>query len=266
MSIQEDILIQNFLKNTLSEKEKAQILSKMKVDKSFREKVNFEKQLFLNLNDSEWNTSNAYELPEVKEYEELIKDDTTKKLKQTLAKVNIEYQDKQKKKTKFRWLYAVAAIITILIGTYMLSIYNTASHQELYANYVNISDLPSLVHRGKNNKESLIKAQQLFEDKKYDETLEILTEEINTVEENKATVYLYVGISQMELNQFDNAEKTFDRLINSKLLDSPKGTWYKALLFIKQNRKEKAKEILNDIVKSSTNYKSQEASQLLKKL
>lgn len=266
MSIEEDILIQNFLRNKLSEKEKYLILSRMKVDESFREKVNFEKQLLLNLNDSEWNTSNAYELPEVKEYEELIKGDSTQKLKQTLAKVNIAYQNTQKKKATFQWLYAVAAIITILIGTYIFSLYNTTSYQELYANYLNISDLPSLVDRGKTNEKSLIEAQKLFENKKYSETLEILTKEINRIEKDKATVYLYTGISQMELNQFEDAEKTFDLLINSKLLDAPKGIWYKALLFIKQNRTEKAKELLNKIAKSPTNYKSQEALQLLEKL
>ncbi|MBW1298736.1 hypothetical protein [Aquimarina litoralis] len=266
MSIEDDILIQNFLKNTLSEEERQKILSKMEIDESFREKINFEKQLFLNLNDSEWSTSNAHELPEVKEYEDLIKSNTTQELKDTITKVNIEYQDIQKKRSKSSWIYAIAATIAILIGTYIFSLYNTTSYQELYANYLSISDLPSLVDRGKTNKQPLIEAQKLFENKKYKETLEILTKEINTIEKDKATVYLYISISQMELNQFEDAEKTFDLLINSKLLDAPKGTWYKALLFIKQNRIEKAKELLNEIAKSSTNYKSQEALQLLEEL
>ncbi len=38
-------------------------------------------------------------------------------------------------------------------------------------------------------------------------------------------MYLYMGFSQMELNESNKAEKNFDKLINSKLIDVPKSKW-----------------------------------------
>ncbi|WP_298540394.1 hypothetical protein [uncultured Aquimarina sp.] len=264
MSIEEDILIQNFLKNTLSEKERREVLSKIAVDSSFREKVNFEKQLLFNLNNSEWSLSNAYELPEVKEYEELLKSSTTQELKSTLSNVNTEYQNRQKKKMKSWWLYSGAAMILTLIGLSTFLLYNSPSNKELYTNYINLSDLPSLVDRGTNNQTKLlVNAQKLFEAKQYKNALQILTNDLDSIQQNKAIVYLYTGISQMELNQFTDAEKTFDKLINSKLIDAPKGTWYKALLYIKLDKVSKAKELLFQISQNPSTYKSKEASELL---
>ncbi len=264
MSTEEDILIQDFIKNKLSEKERNELLQKMEHDESFREKVNFEKQLYLNLNDNEWSLSKDKNHSEVKEYEKLLKDESTLALKNTLHNVNSEYQKTQNKSSKFWLLYASIAVVIFLIGVFIFSPNKTIPTNELYVNYLKLSDLPSLVDRGKTDQILSTEAQKLFEAKQYDKTLDILINNgFEDVQKNKATIYLYIGISQMELNQFSKAEKTFDKLIHSKLMDAPKGTWYKALLYIKQNKIERAKEILSEIAKTPNNYKSKEASELL---
>ncbi|WP_405206779.1 hypothetical protein [Aquimarina sp. LLG6339-5] len=265
MSIEEDILIQKFLKDRLSEKERNEVLLKMETDSDFREKVNFEKQLLLNLNENKWSISTNHELPEVKEYEALLKSESTEELKNTLDKVNTEYQNIQKKKPRLWFLYSGAAIILLLIGITIFSPFKD-SPQELYVSYLDVSELPSLVDRGSSEQKSLIQAQKLFEAKEYSQSLDILEKELSTMQKNKATIYLYTGISQMELGQFTKAEISFNALIESKLIDAPKGTWFKALLFVKQNDIEKAKELLSEIAQSSNNYKSKEASELLDQL
>lgn len=267
MSIEEDMLIREFLNNTLSEKERNEVLLRIETDTDFKEKVNFEKQLFLNLNEDEWSISKAKELPEVKEYEELLKSNTTQELKNTLRNVNAAYQSTQKKKTGSWLMYSGIAMILMLIGITVFSLYPTKiSPDELYASYLNISELPSLVDRGGTDKKTLIKVQKLFEDNAYSQALDILKKESGTIDKNKATILLYTGISQMELNQFASAEETFDTLIHSGLIDAPKGTWYKALLFIKQHKLTEAKVLLSQIVISSANYKSKEALELLEVL
>ncbi|WP_299216839.1 tetratricopeptide repeat protein [uncultured Aquimarina sp.] len=265
MSIEEDILIQNFLKDTLSDKERNEVLQKMELDESFREKVNFEKQLFLNLNDTEWSIGTNTNHEEVKEYEELLKSESTKILTDTISTVNYKYQLKQNRRGKSWFLYTGIAVVLFLIGLTIFSPFKTST-EELYANYLDVSELPSLVDRGNSEQKALIQAQKLFEAREYNQSLDILEKELSTVQKNKATIYLYMGISQMELGQFVKAEISFNTLIESKFIDAPKGTWYKALLYIKQNNIEKAKELLSEIAKYPNNYKSKEASELLDKL
>lgn len=265
MSIEEDILIQDFIKKTLSEKEKNEVLLRLKNDKNFRDKVNFEEQLIFNLNNTDWSISKNSNHPEVKEYEKLLKSDSTNLLKGTLQAVNSEYQLKQTNKNKPWLLYTGIAVVLVLFGLKVFSPFKTLPN-ELYANYIDLSELPSLVNRGDSKQKTLIKAQKLFETKAYDKSLTILEKEFTTVQKNKAAVYLYTGISQMELGQFNKAEISFNTLIESKLIDSPKGIWYKALLFLKQNEPSKAKKMLLQITESSNNYKYKEASEILSKL
>ncbi|MDH7445725.1 tetratricopeptide repeat protein [Aquimarina sp. 2201CG14-23] len=266
MNIEEDILIQNFLNGKLSEQERNEVLSKIEENPDFKEKVNFEKQLHLNLNHTDWSIGSNHSLPEVKEYEELLKDATTQELKNTLKTVNSDYQKKQIKQPRSWLLYSGIAAILLLIGVTIFSTSNNLSSEELYASYINHSELPSLIDRGSTDQTVLINAQKLFEAKQYDQALDILTNDIDSVQQNKAIVYLYTGISQMELNQFDQAENTFNKLINSKFIDAPKGIWFKALLLLKQNKIKDAKDLLMQIAKSPSNYKSKEASELLEQL
>ncbi|WP_025663704.1 tetratricopeptide repeat protein [Aquimarina megaterium] len=265
MSIDEHILIQDFLNNKLTEKERDLVLSRMENDKDFREKVNFEKQLFLNLNDSEWSISSNTSHSEIDEYEVLFRSESTQTLKNTLHIVNSKYQLQQKKRSQSWFLYAGIAVILIIIGLTIFSPFKTSTN-ELYANYINLSELPSLIDRGNSEQKLLIKAQKLFEAKEYDQSLSILEQQLSTAQKNKAIIYLYTGISQMELGQFDKAEISFNTLIENKFIDSPKGKWYKALLFLKKNDVSKAKNILFQITESSSNYKFKEASELLSKL
>ncbi len=265
MSLEEDILIQKFVRNELSERDRKEILLKMKEDHSFHEKVKFENQLFLNFNSKEWNAIENNDSHEVKAYEVLFREKASQDLKETLSKVNERYQNSQKSTAKFWWLSASVAIILILLGTTLFLSRKTHS-QELYANYLDLSDVPSLVDRGSNDSRLLIKAQRLFDAKEYEKALQIFINNYKNPEQNKSAIYLYTGIAQMELNKYKEAEKTFDQLYKSDLLDAPKGIWYKALLFIKKNDISKAKEILLIISNSKNHYKKKEARNLLKML
>ncbi len=265
MSLEEDILIQDFLKNKLSEKERDEVLLRIENDVVFGDKVRFEEQLLLNLNEKEWSISENSNHDEVEVYEKLLRDKSSQELKNTLQEVNTYYQAKHKK-NKLWWLsYASVAAIALIIGVSIFLSSKTSS-QELYANYINLSELPSLVERGKTDHKIFIQAQKAFEAKEYDKVLEALTKGVDTIQNNKATMYLYIGISQMELGKFNEAEKTLTRLIKSNLMDAPKGKWYKALLFLKQDDIAKAKEILLEITSSQNNYKYIQAKELLEAL
>ncbi len=253
MNLEDDILIENFLRGNLSEKEKEDFLIKLKIDSDFNEKFLFEKELFETYSEDEWNSKNLN--PElVKEYKELFQNSETQQLKTVIDKVQNKFQESPKKKvfTK-RIIYLSAAMIALLFTVYTL-IPKSISNQDLYFAYIQKDKLPSLISRS-TNETDLVIGQEYFENKNYKESLRIFKKEFENSNVKNANIYLYIGISQIELNQFENAENTFDLLINSDLIDAPKGKWYKALLYLKNNQTEKTKRLLQEIVnEKSFNY------------
>ena len=82
---------------------------------------------------------------------------------------------------------------------------------------------------------------------------------------SNSNLYLYLGISQMELNQFEESQKTLNSLINSNLIDSEKGYWFKGLSYLKSNRINEAKIMFQKIIDNSY-YSHLKASEILIKL
>ncbi len=257
-------LIEHFLREVLSEKEKKEFLERVKTDHEFRKKFLFEKQLFESLNENDWSFIEHENLDEVQTYSALFKNDKTKELRQVLKEVQVEQNKPVKKKSRQWLLYASAAAIAISLSVLSL-LTNKTNNNELYANYLDISELPSLSVRGDNSNEQMITVEQLFKKKDYKNALPLLEKALNISERNRATLFLYKGISEMELKKYQAAETTFNTLINSELMDAPKGYWYKALLYLKMNNKQKSIEVLKEI---STNafYNHQKAKKLLKDL
>jgi len=263
MNLEDDILIEKKLRNQLSKEERALFFNKIEQDPDFKQKLEFEKQLFQNLNEEEWSFEESKKTTEVQEYLEVIQSDEITKLKKQLKNENSIYQASIEKKSKSWFLYVAAAVIILFISIFNFIDFNS-NPQELYADYLSKTELTSIITRG-NHQDELAKAQTLFEEKEYAKALTIFEKEIKNKENQTGSIYIYTGISQMELNQFDKAEITFDKLISSDLLDAPKGYWFKALGYLKNNKTEKAKLILNKIVLEKL-YNFKKAAALLKEL
>ena len=64
----------------------------------------------------------------------------------------------------------------------------------------------------------------------------------------------------------DNAISDFDKMTNSNHIDHSRGRWFKVLTFLKMNDTTRARISLEKITESSSNFKYDEALELLKKL
>ncbi len=263
MNLKDDILIEHFLRNELSKKEITDFLDRLKTDSKFKEHFLIEKQLFQTLNEDKWSFIENVDSKEIITYKNIY--DKSDALKQILKQENTNYQKNLKKKNTSKLIYFVAASIVAILFV-ISSVFNVKeTPQNLYASYINNLDLPSLITRGATNND-LAKAQQYFEDKNYKEALPIFKEALINQTKQKATLYIYTGISQTELHKYTKAEKTLNHLINSDLLGSSKGYWYKMLLYLKMNDVEKAKSILTKITSDKSNYNYEEAQKMLQKL
>jgi len=263
VNLEEHILIEKFLKGELSDKEHTSFSAKRANDEVFNKEVEFEENLYNSYNSDKWSFVKNNESDELDTYTALFQSAETEKLRSVLQQVNEDYKNTSKNKSN-RWvIYAsIAAMITLLI-CFLIFFNNPTSHQDLYASYLETSEVPSLVSRGEEN--DLIRAQSLFENGQYAKALPIFNKNLMSSNQQTSTLLLYIGISQMELNQYVESEDTFDQLINSNSLDAPKGNWFKALLYLKTGEVGKAETLLKKI-KTESLYNHTKASKLLSEL
>ncbi len=260
MSFEDDIFIERFIKNELSKEEETSFLERMETDASFKEKVDLEKQLFDSLNEDSWSFIEDDEYPEVKEYESLLKSKETQDIKNTISQVQSDYSKAQTNKKRNWFLYAAAAVIVVFFSVNLYTSSNE-SNQDLFAFYLQKTDLLALVDRSESNE--LSKAQEYFDTKEYAKASAILSQVVDTTE--NGNVYLYLALSQIALKEYDKAEATLNQFIKSNLLDAQKGYWYKSLLYLKSNQTEKSKKELKTIINNSY-FKKEEAKALLKEI
>lgn len=255
--MEDDILIDNYLKGILSKDEEKLFLERIESDSEFKEKFQLEERLFNALNDDSWSFVENND-SEFDDYVILLKEDDLQNLKKTIAKTSSEYSTKKSKSAGRIYYYLAAASVVLFLG-FQFFFNQNISNQDLYDDYVALNDLPSFVSRGYET-ESLVQAENLFVEKKYEEALSIFQSLLNK-SDDKANIYLYKGLAEIELEQYNAAEYTFDTLINSSLIDAEKGYWYKALLYLKTDRIKEAKHLLDNIISKSL-YNHEIAKQL----
>ena len=187
-----------------------------------------------------------------------------KKLRKTLADLgsrHIKQHENDKKETKIIPLFRyrnlmVAASIALLIGFF---IFNNGN--PVYGDFAKHNTL-ELVVRGENN-EAISLAEAAFNSKNYEEALKQLTILSNSYP-NDPEINLYLGICQLELNNYVEAAIVFNEIIEGNSVYESKAIWYKALNFLKQKKFKESKEVLKTIPESAEEYP--QAKKLLKKL
>lgn len=256
--MEDDILIDNYLKGLLSEKEEQAFRVRLSLDASFKEQFDLEYKLFNALNEDSWSYIERNS-PEVDEYKNLLEGDDMMALKKTLSETNEAINSKTSSNRRNIFIYLAAASVVLFLG-FQIFFNQDMSNQELYDSYVGLDDLPSFVSRS-DAPNSLSKAQELFEDGKFKDAISIFELEQNG-NNNIAQILIYKGLAYTELGEFDEAQLTFDKLINSNLLDAEKGYWYKGLSYLKSDQVEEAKTIFQKILAENL-YNKSKAEELL---
>tara|TARA_R110002111_G_scaffold69471_4_gene112460 strand:+ start:12545 stop:13321 length:777 start_codon:yes stop_codon:yes gene_type:complete len=256
--MEDEILIDNYLKGLLTKNEEKSFLERLDSDTEFKENFKLEEELFNALDENSWSAIEGSKA-EVEDYKNFLQEDDLQNLKKTLIKTNSEFNTKVTGNKYHLFYYLAAASIVALLG-FQFFFNQMVSNQELYNEFVALNDLPSFVSRS-DEVTQLTEAQQLFEEKNYKKALEVF----NSFKEQDGALAIYKGIAQAELGNYNEAEKTFNTLINSNLLDAEKGYWYKALIFLKADRKLETIAVLETII-SKNLYKNNEAKILLEKI
>lgn len=125
----------------------------------------------------------------------------------------------------------------------------------LYSNY--FKPAPNLIPKSRSDvpeiQDSLSKAMEFYDNKKYGNALVILSQlSTNTGNESFEDALFYAGICCMAQKQYENAESYFKLLQSADVaIYKEKTAWYLSLIFIKTDRIPKAKELLLQLSKSN---------------
>ncbi len=105
-----------------------------------------------------------------------------------------------------------------------------------------------------------------FSEKKYQETIILCNKVLQNSETIQPNLLLYLGVSQLELSQYQDALSTFSILEKSNAIDFHKAFWYKSLVYLKQENKEKAIVELQKIKENPNYFNHSEAKKILRKI
>ncbi len=184
------------------------------------------------------------------------------------------YQDEAKVKripstfSKRRFYYAAASTALLLAAGGVMQhlqqpdLDSFAAFEKYYTPYE-----VSVTYRSGNLEidRVLINALEHYEEQDYEEAL-VLFEEVLEYRQNDMAATLYSGISYMEEERYQKAAKSFNSIIeNNDNLFIEQAKWYLAMCYLKTEKTDKAKIVLNEIIKEESYYKS-EAKKLLKDL
>lgn len=152
------------------------------------------------------------------------------------------------------WYYAVAATIVVVIGMWMM-MQNDPSYSDF-----NHHETAVFVERSDSN-ENLQKAQEAFNKKDYKQAVETFDK---IQDFRKPELQYFYAIALIETSNYAKAELFLDQLRGGNSVYKDKATWYLALSYLKQDKKEDCKLVLKEIPADAEDF--DKAQQLLREL
>lgn len=256
--------IDRYLKNIMSKEERIAFEKKMQSDFALKEDVTLYKSLQDSFNDNDWSSiDKSSNIEDFQSIKNRFKSKEYQDISKNIKNVEHLYSNKSKKKSNSNFYrLSIAATIVLFLAVGLPFLFNTNSLNDYYNDYEDWGDIPSVIEKGTENESQ--KIEELYTSKKY-ETLIKLYESNNTKSYHNYSL-MQIGYIYFELGYTEKAIEVFDKLIATKKLSSSKGYWYKLLIYLKTENKEKAIQQLDIILKDKNNYKYNEAIEISKKL
>ena len=233
-------LIALYLSGTLSHEAQQQFNHLMATDANFKKEVEFQSNL---------------------------KTVISKEEQEATKRALTEYENEFKNSSSFnRKSWMVAASVIMLLGFSFLwlnsgSIDNNALFEDYFEPYRNVVQP---VVRGEQNMDSKSKAFEAYENKDYQTALDYFN--VALEEKNEAVIKLYKGITQLQLDNIEDAIVIFEELENLPNNLEAQHNWYLALAYLKNNELENAKATLQKLNSRDSAFKNEEVDSLLKAL
>jgi tetratricopeptide (TPR) repeat protein len=255
--------INAFLRDELTQTKRQEFINSLANNAELAQELELQKRLYDSLGAQSWSSSTSDNL-EFKALAAIAKSEQIKQLKQVLETTSLSHKSSSGWSILKNWrVLSAAAVVLAIVGIF--SILDTGpNYQELFYEYQQKSSISSTIERGDNNDSIALEIELAYRNKAFARVLELSNVFVLKNTKN-ASVYLFLGDSYTQLDRFDEALITYDSLIKSDLLDSPKGYWFKALTYLKMKDLTNTKATLEYIVANKL-YNDALAAELLRKI
>ena len=259
--------IEKYFSGDMSKEETIQFQKEIDTNAALKEEMTLYKAINFHFSNTAHEDDSFYNTDYKKKLDTYIKSDEGKKIKENLldARTEDEQSRKVNKSSSKRFLYfaiSTAAVVLLIVGFLFLD----TSKKDLYAEYYKVEELPSFASR--SGKTSLLAtAKSNFRATNFDASLSNFKEYIGiNGKDVDPLIYIYTSLIYAEKNDLPKAIEQLTILENSNSIDRSRSLWYKALVYLKFDKKSEAIEVLNVLLKDESNYKHIEAKELFEKL
>ena len=147
------------------------------------------------------------------------------------------------KKNRYIWQWAAAASIVVAALFTTLQLLRGPNYDALFSTYYEpYPNTLAPVERSANADSGLLQAFAYYDGGDYEKAIQAF-QQLQQSDQWK-DLQLYLGISQMALNQNEEARKSFEATIAAKGETSSIASWYLGLLYLKMQQPEKAKPFI----------------------
>ncbi|WP_298519702.1 hypothetical protein [uncultured Kordia sp.] len=262
--MEDDILIERYLKGTLSEQEEIDFLSRLNTDTSFKEQVQLEQQMFTVLGDTYWSFASNHTHEKVEAYKKMLESEETSTLKSTISNANETYKKTPQNQSNqpeskrsilhTKLILRIAAVLIIFISILWFYSNDKVDYKAIATKAWNKNiGLDFTVRNGTSNstKVSLANALQFYNNKKYEQVIASL-KKYTTTSSHYKDILVIRAVTHYKLGKTSIALKTLDSL---KTYAPDIAKWYKGLIHLENNELDKASQYIQIPTKSNQDIK-----------
>lgn len=242
MMTEDDILIERFLKDLLSNEEKERFYDRMENDAVFKEQVVLEQQLIEVLGETYWSFATNKKHNRIKAYQTLLESEETQELKSKISNAITAHKRELNKSGRLRIMKTVigiAAVFMIVFSIFQYATTDTINYEALVEKAWNKNIGLDFTVRNSTtdaNKITLNKALHLYHQKNYSAVLKMLSDFDKTNSHYKNALVLR-ALANYRTGKLDVTFKTLDTL---DLYAPDISKWYKGLIHVTDKNLEKA--------------------------
>jgi hypothetical protein len=207
----------------------------------------------------------------IKDRDFYVFSDTVKSVGEEFFAGNESFAEKEAppyRKISLNWIYRIAAAFVFLLLAGILikvSIYNSASSENLYQKYHNTYTTDRVMRSGQTNEMPVEKALRLYNEGSYTEALAAFQTIAGSENPDYMSVF-FSGLSYLELNRSGEAITAFKSIPadwNSPLKEHR--DWYLALALLRNGNNTEAAATLQQI-QANQGYYAEKAIKILRKI
>ena len=257
--------IESYLGGTMSSEEQSNFENMLETSSELKEELELYKEINFHLSEELWSDkvlkSNDHQKTELKAY---FRSEEGQQIANAIAEGAKVYKNEKPPKSFPFLKFASIAVVLFIVGFFSYYLLHKDSYADLYMAYNDQTDLPSLVTRGVTTE--IQRGVIAYQNEDYSAALQKFSTYLSQNPNPNPAVYLYLSKTQLALGNSDNALESLETLAQSESLEKDKILWFKVLIYLKTENKELLKATLTEITSDASNYRYEEAKQLLKEV